>query len=175
MVTEFRVVVPAWYQSYVSVLGKRNFMDVLRDSYQSTPALLLSLPQGKWNYSYSPDKWTVKEVLLHLTDCERIFAYRALCFARNDKTELPGFEENEYAPNSFAEKRSEVSIIEEYKAVRNATITLFNYMDEELLKRTGIANSVEFSVGLIGAIIAGHELHHLQILKDRYGIEIGGF
>jgi len=175
MQTDFKVLVPAWYQGYVNILGKRNFLDVLRDNYQSTPALLLSLPQGKWNYAYSPGKWTVKEVLLHLTDCERIFAYRALRFARNDKTELPGFDENEYAPNSFAEKRSEVSIIEEYKAVRNATITLFNYMDDELLKRTGVANDVEFSVSIIGAIIAGHELHHLQILKDRYGFEIGGF
>ncbi len=166
----YGVSIPSWYQGYVNTIGKHKFLDVLRQSYQSTPSLLLSLTGEQWNFAYAPGKWTVKEVMLHLTDCERIFAYRALRFARNDKTELPGFEENEYAPNAHAGRRSEVSIIEEYKAVRNATITLFNYFDEEMLNRTGYANGHEFSVKLTGAIIAGHEVHHLQILKDRYGI-----
>lgn len=167
----YKVSVPSWYQGYVNTVGNRNFLDILREYYQKTPSLLLSLTGEQWNISYAPGKWTVKEVLLHLTDCERVFAYRALRFARNDKTELPGFDENEYAPNSHAAKRSEVSIIEEYKAVRNATLTLYNYFDEEMLNRTGFANGHEFSVRLLGAIIAGHELHHFQILKDRYGIK----
>ncbi len=171
----YGVSVPHWYQGYINELGSRNFIQVLRESYGRNPALLLSIPQDKWNYAYSPGKWTVKEVLLHLTDSERIFAYRALRFARNDKTELSGFDENEFAPNSNAAKRSDVSIIEEYKAVRNATLTLFEYFDEEMINRTGYANGHEFSVRMVGAIIAGHELHHFQILKDRYGIDSSQF
>jgi uncharacterized damage-inducible protein DinB len=122
MENDFGIPVPSWYKGYVTSIGNKNFMDVLLENYKSTPALLLSLTGDKWNYSYSPGKWTVKEVLLHLTDCERIFAYRALRFARNDKTELAGFDENQYAPHAHAGRRSEVSIIEEYKAVRNATL-----------------------------------------------------
>ncbi|MDQ3049724.1 MAG: DinB family protein [Bacteroidota bacterium] len=171
----YGVSVPDWYQGYINALRSRDFMKVLRESYGRNPALLLSIPDNKWNYSYSPGKWTVKEVLLHLTDCERIFAYRALRFARNDKTELSGFDEDEYAPNSNAAKRSDVSIIEEYKAVRAATLTLFEYCDKEMLSRTGYANGHEFSVQMVGAIIAGHELHHFQILKDRYGIDTNQF
>ena len=173
MENNYGVSIPSWYQGYVNAIGKRNYLDVLRESYQSTSSLLLSLQQEKWNYSYSPGKWTVKEVILHLTDCERIFSYRALRFARNDKTELSGFDENEYAPQAHAGRRSEVSIIEEYIAVRKSSLTLFEYFDDEMLKRTGTANGYEFSVLLIGTIIAGHELHHLQILKERYGVANG--
>jgi len=170
MEKKYGVPVPTWYQGYVNQIGDADFIEVLRKQYESTPTLLLSIPLEKWNYAYSPGKWTVKEVILHLTDCERIFAYRALCFARNDKTNLPGFDENDYAPNSAAAHRSEVSIIEEFKAVRKATITLFEYFNNEMMLRTGFANGHEFSVELVGTIIAGHELHHLQVLKERYGL-----
>ena len=170
MVKDFGLPVPTWYQGYVNSLEKRNYMEVLRENLKATPSLLLALAEEKWDYAYAPGKWTVKEVILHLTDCERIFSYRALRFARNDKTELPGFDENEYAPNSFAHKRSEISVIEEYKAVRNATLTLFDSFDSLMLSRTGTANGNEFSVNMIGAIIAGHEIHHKKILHDRYGL-----
>jgi hypothetical protein len=170
MVKDFGIPVPSWYQGYVNSLGNRNFIEVLRENLQGTPAVLLGLQQDLWDYAYAPGKWTVKEVLIHLTDCERIFCYRALRFARNDKTELPGFDENEYAPNCFAHKRSETSIIEEYKAVRNATLTLFENFDSLMMTRTGTANGNEFSVSMIGAIIAGHEIHHKKILQERYGI-----
>ena len=170
METDFVVSVPLWYRGYVDSLKNRNYLDVLREHYESVPSMLLALPDEKWNYAYAPAKWTVAELMMHLADSERIFAYRALRFARNDKTELPGFDENEYVPTIHAARRTGVSIIEEYKAVRNATIVMFEYFDEEMLQRTGIANGNEFSVKLLGAIIAGHETHHLKMLKERYEV-----
>lgn len=170
METDYVVSVPLWYRSYVDSLRDKDYMNVLLEHYESVPALLLSMPEEKWNYAYAPAKWTVAELLMHLVDSERIFAYRALRFARNDKTELSGFDENAYVPTIHAERRTGVSIIEEYKSVRNATICMFRNFDTEMLQRTGIANKNEFSVKLLGAIIAGHETHHLRMLKERYDV-----
>jgi hypothetical protein len=170
METDYVVSVPLWYRGYVDTVGNRNYLEILREHYESTPALLLAMPEEKWNFAYAPAKWTVGELMMHIADSERVFAYRALRFARNDKTELPGFDENEYVPVLHAERRTGVSIIEEFKAVRNSTIVMFENFDDEMLKRTGIANGNEFSVKLLGAIIAGHETHHLRILKERYEV-----
>ena len=170
METDYVVSVPLWYRSYVDTLRDKDYMSVLRDHYYAVPAMLLAMPEEKWNFAYAPAKWTVGELMMHLADSERIFAYRALRFARNDKTELPGFDENAYVPNLNSERRTGVSIIEEYKAVRNATIVMFDNFDEEMLLRTGVANGNEFSVKLLGAVIAGHETHHLRILQERYGV-----
>jgi hypothetical protein len=118
-------------------------------------------------------KVTVAELVIHLLDSERVFAYRALRFSRGDKTELPGFDENEvYSFRSRGEQNRCVSIIEEYKAVRNATIAMFQNFDEDMLLRTGTANDNEFSVKLLGAIIAGHETHHLKN-AERNGYDVG--
>lgn len=164
----YGIAIPEWYKGYVNSLGESDFMDVLIKQYNETPAFLSTLPEAKWDYAYNAGKWTIKELLIHLIDCERIFSYRSLCFARNDQTELPGFDENEYAPNSGAGKRNSQSIIDEYKAVRKSTIELFKNFDEEMLFRKGIANGKAFTVKLSGAIIAGHEIHHMKILKERY-------
>src|SRR5688572_19167743 len=164
METDYVVSVPLWYRSYVDTLRDKGYMDVLREHYESVPAKLLAMPEEKWNYAYAPAKWTVAELMMHLIDSERVFAYRAMRFSRNDKTELPGFDENEYIPVIHAERRTGVSIIDEYKAVRHATVVMFENFDEEMLLRTGIANGNEFSVKLMGAIIAGHETHHLRVL-----------
>ena len=164
----FEISIPTWYQNYINEIGERDYRDIMKENYNTTIELLLSIPEEKWNYAYAPGKWTIKELVMHMMDAERIFAYRALRFSRNDKTELPGFEENEYVPFYDAKYKSELAIIEEYKAMRNATIAMFSNFDEDMLKRTGNANKLEFSVEMIGAIIVGHEMHHLRILNSRY-------
>ena len=143
-------------------------LDHLKENFKIIKQLALSLSQEELNYRYEPGKWTIKEILLHIVDDERIYAYRALRFARNDQTELPGFEQDDYTKFSRANERSIASILEEYEAVRNATITLFDGFPEEAFLRTGIANKNAVSVRALANHIAGHELHHLNIIKEKY-------
>lgn len=157
-----------YYEGYINQITKDDFLSVLKKSEKDTVSFLERIPAGKWNYQYAPEKWTIKEVVIHLLDTERIFAYRALRVARNDKTPMPGFDENDYAPNSFANSRSSESIIEEYKAVRSATIHLFQHFNSEQLDRWGVGSGHPISVLATGFIIAGHEVHHKKILKERY-------
>ncbi|MEQ3662139.1 MAG: DinB family protein [Flavobacterium sp.] len=127
-----------------------------------------SIPRSKLNYRYLEEKWTIKDIFLHLIDAERIFAYRALRIARNDITELPGFEENDYVMEAKASDRSLPSLLEEYKMVRNSTICLFKSFTNEQMLRLGTASDCKVSVRAIGVIIQGHEKHHLEIIKERY-------
>jgi uncharacterized damage-inducible protein DinB len=140
----------------------------LQDNLQATKNFILSLPKEKLIYRYAAGKWTIKEILVHISDDERIYAYRALRFARNDKTELPGFEQDDYASYSGANERSLDDILEELTTVRHATISLFNSFDNEALTRAGVANGHIMSVRAAAYHIAGHELHHINIIKERY-------
>jgi len=140
----------------------------LRDNFIAMKQLILSLPEEKLNYSYAQNKWTIKEILVHIIDDERIYAYRALCFARNDKTELPGFEQDNYALHSRANERSLENILEEYEAVRNATIALLNGLPEDSFLRMGIANNNKATVRALAYHLAGHELHHINLIKEKY-------
>ncbi len=135
---------------------------------QLTKNLILNLSEGALLYRYAEGKWTVKEVLVHIIDDERIYAYRALRFARNDKTELPGFDQDPYAYYSNANDRTAESIVEEYEAVRLSTIALFNNFTDDVMLRSGVANNNQVTVRALGYHIAGHELHHLNIIKTRY-------
>lgn len=140
----------------------------LKENFDKTKEFILSLQEEKLTYRYAKNKWTIKEILVHIIDDERIYAYRALCFARNDKTELPGFEQDDYALFSNANERSIENILNEYEAVRNATITLFESFDEAALLRKGIANKNRATVRALGYHLAGHELHHINIIKEKY-------
>jgi uncharacterized damage-inducible protein DinB len=140
----------------------------LRDNYRSTKEFILSLPEDKLAHRYADGKWTIKDILLHIVDDERIYAYRALRFARNDQTELPGFEQDDYTEHSGANDRGIKSIIREFGAVRSATISLFAGIDDSALRRLGVANGKVMSVRAAAYHIAGHELHHMNIIKDRY-------
>lgn len=133
-----------------------------------TLELIRSIPEEKGTYRYGEGKWTIKELLAHMQDSERIQAYRALRFARNDKTELPGFEENDYAPEANAHGRTIKQLADELERVRLTTIDLFNSFTDDMLKREGLANKSKLSVLNLGYIIAGHELHHRRILVERY-------
>jgi len=164
--------VPTWYAGYFESLSGSHFLHALSDQMSVTANLLASLSESTMGFAYADGKWSVAEVLLHIIDCERIFSYRALRMARNDTTPLPGFDENEYTPNSGAAIRTVGSLLEEYLAVRRATLSLFQNLSPEMLSRTGTANGHTFSVEMIGVVIAGHELHHLNVLRNRYGLAV---
>lgn len=157
-----------YYGTYINKVQPDNLLEVLHLHTDSFTDFIKSIPEQKADYAYAAKKWTVKEVLLHIIDAERIFAYRALRFARNDKTELPGFDENDYVPFSNAGVRSLSSIVEEFTAVRYATITLFNSFDEAAFMRSGIASNNTMSVRALGFVLIGHAEHHRQILIERY-------
>jgi uncharacterized damage-inducible protein DinB len=140
----------------------------LADNLKATEDFILSLPEEKLTYRYAEGKWTIKELLVHIIDDERIYAYRALRFGRNDKTELPGFEQDDYAIHSGANERDIKEILKEFATVRKATISLFEGFDSEALLRAGIADGKIMSVRAAAYHIAGHELRHINIIKERY-------
>ena len=140
----------------------------LADNRRATEDFILSLPADKLTYRYAQGKWTIKEILVHIIDDERIYAYRALRFARNDKTELPGFAQDNYALYSGANERDTADILEEYGTVRAATISLFAGFVDQALLRSGVADGKVISVRAAAYHIAGHEIRHINIIKERY-------
>lgn len=143
-------------------------LDHMQQNLQETAAFIRSFPLGKLTYRFAAAEWTIKEILVHIIDDERIFGYRALRFARNDQQELPGFEQDEYVPYSRANERDIEEILAEFQAVRRATITLFNSLDDAALSRTGIGSGNVLSVRAAAYHIAGHELHHVHSIKENY-------
>lgn len=127
-----------------------------------------NIPLDKFDYRYAEGKWTIKDILQHLIDAERIFAYRALRFARNDKTALSGFEENDYVDEAYANKRSIQDLLTELAVVRQATLSLFKSFSEEALLRKGIASNNPISVRALGFVIIGHQNHHQRVFEERY-------
>jgi hypothetical protein len=141
----------------------------LQDNSQTVKNFVRALPAAKLTTPHAAAEWTVQEVLGHIMDTERIFGYRALRIARNDMTELPGFEQNDYVPYSGANARTLEDIFAEYNALRAATLTLFSSFDDAAWERAGRASSYPLTVRAAAYIIAGHELYHLQSMKENYG------
>ena len=141
----------------------------LHNQLETTRAFIRSFPAEKLSTPCAPGEWTIKEILVHVSDSERIFAYRALRFARGDTTELSGFEQDDYVPESRANERDIESILEEYTAVRLATCTLFESFGEDMYTRTGTASENRVSIRALAYIIAGHELHHMNSIRENYG------
>lgn len=146
----------------------QNVLDALAQSNIHLVSLLSTVPEEMGEYRYEKGKWSIKELICHIMDAERIFAYRALRFARNDSTELPAFEENDYAPEANAHARTIKQLITEVETLRKTTVHLFSSFTPEMLQRKGSANKNIVSVINIGYIIAGHETHHLNMLNERY-------
>jgi uncharacterized damage-inducible protein DinB len=160
---------PPYANMYIQLLpGDGQLLKHLKNNFIATKELILSLPEGKLNYRYAENKWTIKEIMVHIIDDERIYAYRVLRFARNDETELPGFEQDDYVLYSRANERSIENIMEEYEAVRSSTIALFDGLPEDSFLRMGIANNNKVTVRALAYHIAGHELHHINIIKEKY-------
>lgn len=159
---------PPFYQPYLDRVPEGDIVELLTQAKAEMLVFLQTLPPDKWDHRYAEGKWSIREVMLHIIDAERIFTYRALRIARNDQTPLPGFDQDKYVPASNATNRSWDSIIREYMAVREATIQLFKYFIPEMWQNSGIASNKPITTLALAHITYGHERHHFIIMKDRY-------
>lgn len=160
-----------YYSRYINLVPEGDIISLLEEQLKQTLTLLGSTSEDRAGYRYAPEKWSIKEMVGHMIDAERIFSYRALRFARGDKTPLPGFEQGDYVPNAAHDKcrlAELAELAEEFGHVRRATIMMFRHLDEAAWNRRGIASENEVSVRAAAYIIAGHELHHTKILKEKY-------
>ena len=160
---------PAYAEMYMKLVNRDgSLLKQLEDSLEKTKSMVALLSEDELDFRYQEDKWSVKEVLVHIIDDERIYVYRALAFARNEKTSLPGFEQDDYNKYSDTLEREIQNIMAEYQAVRMSTITLFSGLSDRALIRKGYADGNETSVRALGYHILGHELHHIKIIKEVY-------
>jgi hypothetical protein len=159
---------PASYEQYVSLIPGENVIRSLESQMLEMQALVSDLPSEKEDYAYAPGKWTIKEVIGHLIDCERVFGYRVLRFARGDNQALPGFDDKMFVPAGKFNKRSFYDLAHEFSVLREANIILFKTLDEEALLRKGTADNNELSVRAYMFFIAGHSAHHVRTIKSRY-------
>lgn len=160
--------VPEFFHNYISRVPEDDLHTAFENHTPGFISFLQSIPSNKYDYKYAENKWTLKEVLQHLIDAERIFCYRALSFARKDQASLPGFDENLYVENAKASGRNWTDMVEEFKAVRKSAELLFASFDEEQLKASGVSNNRTNNVLAIGYITVGHAIHHQQIIRERY-------
>ena len=160
--------VPEFYHNYISQVPEDELMTAFKNQAPLIFDFLNKIPADKIDFAYAEGKWTIREMLQHIIDAERIFSYRALRFARKDPTPLPGFDENLFAQTAKADKRKWNDLLEEFKAVRRSSEILFGSFDEEQLETTGTANNNSIYVLAIGYVLVGHVNHHVRILKERY-------
>ena len=159
----------AYYGTYIdTVTEEYNLVEELEISVHRLVKFVQNIPMDKFDYSYAEGKWTIKDILLHLIDAERIFAYRALRISRNDPTPLPGFEENDYVENTDANSRSIQELLTELSAVRHSNLLLFKSFSNEQLTRMGTASNHPISVRALGFLIIGHQKHHQKVFQERY-------
>jgi hypothetical protein len=157
-----------YYERYISLVPPDDVLAVLEKQTPKTSSLLISRGAHRADFRYAPDKWTVKEVVGHLCDTERILSYRALRIARGDQTPIEGFEQDDYVPNGKFGQRALADLLEEFAHIRRATLDLLQPLDAQAAARRGIANKNEVTVCALAYIIAGHELHHRRILEEKY-------
>lgn len=159
---------PIYYENYISLVKQNNIKDALIDNEKESLAFFNSLSSDCGDFAYEKGKWTIKEVLNHLIDTERVFSYRALRFARNDGQLLPSYEQDHFVANSESNKRTLKDLIEEFISVRKATISLFCSLSEDALKRIGLTGAGKTTVIAIGFTICGHAIHHINVINARY-------
>jgi len=161
--------IPAFYQHYMNLVpDDENLILHLRDILAETKKLIENVSEEKLFYRYAKDKWTIKDLLVHLSDCERVIIYRAMRIARADKTDLPGFDENLFVTNANANNRQLDSIMNELAAYRASSIAFIETLDEDSLDRTGTANGYPLSARLLVNHLYGHHKHHLNIIREKY-------
>ncbi len=159
---------PASMAYYIDEAGNEDLLTILQKQAGDAKQLFETITEGKSFYKYAEDKWSLKELLQHIIDSERVFAYRALAFARKDENTLPSFDENDYADNSKANTRQWRELVHEFSIVRQSTVFLFNSFSNDALQQIGKASNYTIEVSLIGFVIAGHLNHHLKIIRERY-------
>ena len=157
-----------YYGTYINKVRDGDIVSTLRAQFDTTLAYLHSIPDSRAGHRYAPGKWSIREVVGHLSDAERVFSYRALRFARGDETPLPGFDENEFMKRARLDDRPYAGLVAEFEAVRGATIALFDSLFPDEWTRHGSASGKDVSVRALAWIVAGHEMHHVDILKTRY-------
>jgi len=161
--------VAPFYQRYINqVPDDGNLLIYLEDIISETEELISPLSEEKMHFRYSPGKWTIKDMLVHMSDTERIFVYRALRFSRGDETPLPGFDEGLFAKNAHANEREKEDILREFSLVRHSSIAFIETLTDDDLDRKGSANGYPVSVRLIANLIYGHHRHHINIIRERY-------
>ena len=157
-----------YFDPYIHKFKGKDIFEALAKGVEEVTELVNSLTDAQLKSAYAVGKWTIKEVLQHIMDTERIFCNRALRFARNDKTDLSGFEQDDYVPYSGANDRDSAEMLREYCAIRQGTIALFQSFSDEMLARVGVASGNEMSVRALAYIVAGHEKHHVNVINERY-------
>jgi hypothetical protein len=160
-----------FYAGYINRIGGEDVLAALAAQLASTPGLLRGIEESRGGFRYAPGKWSIKEVVGHLSDTERIMSARALRIARGDATPLPGFDEDAYVPQMEADARTIDDLVSEWVDVRRATLALFRGLPASAWARRGIANGSTVSVRALAYIVAGHERHHLETLRNRYGVK----
>ncbi len=160
---------PDFYTGYIQAIANVELIEELEICLHEFIKFVQNIPMDKFDYRYAEDKWTIKDIIQHLIDAERIFSYRALRIARNDKTALPGFDEQLFADTALANQRRSIQdLLTEFAVVRQSTLSLFKSLNNEELANMGLASGKEVSVRAIGFIIIGHQKHHQKIFEERY-------
>jgi len=156
------------FGTYIRESGDGDLIEELEISLHAFIRFVQDIPMDKFDYRYAPGKWTIKDIIQHILDCERIFAYRALRFSRNDQTPLPSFEEDDYANSTNSNGRSIQDLLTELSALRHSTLLFYKSLSEEQLKRIGTASNNQISVRALGFVIIGHQKHHQKVFEERY-------
>ncbi|MCO4822011.1 MAG: DinB family protein [Flavobacteriaceae bacterium] len=159
----------SYYSTYINLVGENiSLFEGLKLGQKQTSDFIESIDENKMGYAYDEGKWTIKEVVQHIIDCERVFTFRAFCISRNDKAEFPGFDQDEYVSSSEANKKTKLDLLNEYNTQRTATIAMFESLNETMLKNKGTASNSILSTRAAGFIIIGHELHHCNVIQEKY-------
>jgi hypothetical protein len=159
---------PEYYRYYISLVEEDNGLVAMDGQIIKMQQLIGEIPVEKENYSYAPGKWTIKEVIGHITDTERIFGYRALCIARGETNPLPGYDDQVYVSNGSFNTRSLYDLVHEFSVVRESNLIMFKSFDADAKGRIGIANNNQVGVSALLFMILGHEIHHLRVIREKY-------
>ncbi len=157
-----------YFENYLRQVPETNVFEAFKNQQPVIDSYFENITEENSKFAYAEGKWSIKEMMQHVIDTERIMAYRALCFARGEKISLPGFDENAYVSNSFANKREWRSLVEELKTLRISSVQMFRSFDSSSLENVGHANSKEMSPELMGLIMVGHIYHHKRVIEERY-------
>lgn len=164
---------PSVFERYVARVPESDVLPALERQISEVRAALGGLSPERAGFRYAPDKWSVRELLGHVTDTERVFAYRAMCVARGEQAPLPGFEEKDYAANAGHDRYALGDLLAEFEAVRRANVSMFAHLDEKALFRVGTANGAPVTARAIAYMVVGHARHHLAVLAEKYGVAVG--
>jgi hypothetical protein len=159
-----------YFENYIQLVSQegKSILENLEDSQREFENVLRNLPKEKQEFAYAEGKWTIKELIQHIIDTERVFCYRAMCFARNDQTSLPGFDQDIFVDNGNANQLDYNDLLDEMAILRKGTILQFKNLSEEALLRIGVGSGNKMSVRALGYLFSGHQIHHLNIVQERY-------